>query len=246
MSKNKGRTNTEIKAAVVAKLAAGTPVSAIKSTAAGERLGGAAIREIAQNRGYAPAPVVTPPAATTSTSPGGRTTADLKQVIASRAAAGTPLSEIKTSFAGEKLGASTVQNIFQRNRQVPPSSTTGTETSTETTEPTEEVFDLYGAASGAFGITEPELLAAEKGAELRNQSQISNYGWDAQRAIAALQQAGATERTKYEVDNKIPLLQEEARGKIDLQKIVNAGYKNIANIERGTEMVRNITSMFNF
>jgi hypothetical protein len=51
---------------------------------------------------------------------------------------------------------------------------------------------------------------------------------------------------KYEVDNRIPAIQAESKGKLDLQKIVNAGYKNIADIERGTEMMRNITSMFNF
>jgi predicted phage tail protein len=67
-----------------------------------------------------------------------------------------------------------------------------------------------------------------------------------QKQIAQLQEAGATERTKYEIDNRIPFLQAESKGKIDLQAIVNAGYKNIANIGRGTEMVRNITSMFNF
>ena len=87
---------------------------------------------------------------------------------------------------------------------------------------------------------------AALGAELQNRSAISNYGWDAQKVIAQLQEAGQTERTKYEVDNRIPLAQAESKGKIDLQAIVNAGYKNIANIERGTEMVRNITSMFNF
>lgn len=239
MSKDKGRTNAEVKAAVVAKLAAGTPISEIKSTAAGERLGGAAVREIAQNRGYIPVPVA--PAPTTTTTPStsaGRTTADLRQLIATKAAAGEPLSDLKASFAGEKLGGSTVQNIFQRNKQVASSSGTETEKETETKK---EVLD-----PNAIGITEPEFTAAQTAAELQTRSQISNYGWDAQKAIAALQQAGATERTKYEVDNKIPLVQAEARGKIDLQKIVNAGYKNIANIERGAEMVRNITSMFNF
>lgn len=65
-------------------------------------------------------------------------------------------------------------------------------------------------------------------------------------ALEKLRQDAMTERTKYEIDNKIPLVQAESQGKIDLQKIVNSGYKNIANIERGTEMVRNITSMFNF
>jgi hypothetical protein len=35
-------------------------------------------------------------------------------------------------------------------------------------------------------------------------------------------------------------------GGINLQKIVNAGYKEIAKIERGAQMMGNITSMFNF
>ena len=64
--------------------------------------------------------------------------------------------------------------------------------------------------------------------------------------LQAIVNAGAYERLKYEVDNRIPEIQAESKGRLDLQSIVNAGYKNIANIERGTEMVRNITSMFNF
>lgn len=67
-----------------------------------------------------------------------------------------------------------------------------------------------------------------------------------QKQIAALQDAGATERVKYEVDNRIPLAQAEAKGKIDLQKIVNAGYQNIARIERGSDMFRSIMGAFNF
>jgi len=67
-----------------------------------------------------------------------------------------------------------------------------------------------------------------------------------QREIAKLEQDGATERTKYEVDNRIPLVEAESKGKLDLQKIVNSGYKEIAQIERGAKMMANITSMFNF
>jgi hypothetical protein len=74
-------------------------------------------------------------------------------------------------------------------------------------------------------------------------AQIQNQGLE---NVERIRQAGATERLKYEVDNKIPQIQAESKGKLDLQAIVNAGYKNIANIERGTEMVRNVTSMFNF
>ena len=95
-------------------------------------------------------------------------------------------------------------------------------------------------------VSAATLDLAKEGAELKNAQQISDYGWDKQEAIANIQRAGAYERIKYEVDNKIPLAQEEARGKIDLQKIVNAGYKNIANIERGSAMVNAVTSMFNF
>jgi len=97
-----------------------------------------------------------------------------------------------------------------------------------------------------FYFTNPEYAASMQGAELQTRSQISNYGWDTQKAMENIRQAAETERIKYEVDNRIPLVQAESQGKLDLQKIVNAGYKNIANIERGTEMVRNVTSMFNF
>jgi hypothetical protein len=69
---------------------------------------------------------------------------------------------------------------------------------------------------------------------------------ETQKEIERIRKAGAYERLKYEVDNRIPEIQAESKGRLDLQSIVNAGYKNIANIERGTEMVRNITSMFNF
>ena len=67
-----------------------------------------------------------------------------------------------------------------------------------------------------------------------------------QKEIEKIKEAGATERLKYEVDNRIPEIQAKSKGDLDLQAIVNAGYKNIANIERGSDMVRNITSMFNF
>lgn len=248
MSKDKGRTNAEVKAAVAAKLASGQSIADVKASAAGQKLGGAAVREVAQNRGYIappPAAAVTPTVAATSkpsASPG-RTTAEIKTAVANQIAAGTPLAEVKASFAGQKIGADKVKDIWQRVKSATPVETV---TSSVTTEPVKEAEDFYSTSPDAIGITEPEFNAAQTAAELQTRSQISNYGWDAQKAIAALQQAGATERTKYEVDNKIPLVQAEAQGKIDLQKIVNAGYKNIANIERGTEMVRNITSMFNF
>lgn len=65
-------------------------------------------------------------------------------------------------------------------------------------------------------------------------------------ALERLRQDAMTERTKYEVDNRIPLVEAETKGKLDLQKIVNAGYQNIARIERGSDMFRSIMGAFNF
>lgn len=105
----------------------------------------------------------------------------------------------------------------------------------------EELGVLPGIEEGFTSLPGEEIVPfstfdlAKEGANL-----------EIKRQIAQIQEAGATERVKYEVDNRIPAIQAESKGKLDLQAIVNAGYKNIANIERGTEMMRNITSMFNF
>jgi len=102
----------------------------------------------------------------------------------------------------------------------------------------------YAAPTTSYTL--PEFEAAQTAAELQTRSQISNYGWDAQKAMENVRQAAETERLKYEIDNRIPVVQAEAKGKIDLQKIVNAGLENVTRIERGADMMRSITSMFNF
>jgi hypothetical protein len=96
-------------------------------------------------------------------------------------------------------------------------------------------FGDTGLNEGEELITLADLEAAKEGANL-----------EVKRQIAQIENAGATERLKYEVDNRIPVVQAEAKGKLDLQKIVNSGYKEIAQIERGAKMMSNITSMFNF
>lgn len=98
---------------------------------------------------------------------------------------------------------------------------------------------VYGDASSNLPGEELVPFAnfdlAKQGANLEIQKQIEQ-----------IRDAGATERLKYEVDNRIPLTQAETKGKIDLQKIVNAGYQNIARIERGSDMFRSIMGAFNF
>ena len=92
-----------------------------------------------------------------------------------------------------------------------------------------------GPSDGAIDIGPGEYNAATTG-----------YEWDTRKAIAQLQEAGATERLKYEVDNRIPLTEAEYKGKIDLQKIVNAGNRRVANIQRGSQMFASMMGAFNF
>ena len=96
-------------------------------------------------------------------------------------------------------------------------------------------FGDTGLNKGEELITLADLEAAKEGANL-----------EVKRQIAKIEDDGATERLKYEVDNRIPVVQAEAKGKLDLQKIVNSGYKEISQIERASKMMGNITSMFSF
>ena len=100
-----------------------------------------------------------------------------------------------------------------------------------------------GGGGSSFGGYQKEGIDATL-AELN--SATTGYEWDTRKAIAQLQEAGATERLKYEVDNRIPLTEAEYKGKIDLQKIVNAGNRRVANIQRGSQMFASMMGAFNF
>jgi len=95
--------------------------------------------------------------------------------------------------------------------------------------------NLGGANATGVDATIPTAEAAATVAE-----------WTSRKAIAQLQEDSATERLKYEVDNRIPLTEAEYKGKIDLQKIVNAGNRRVANIQRGSQMFASMMGAFNF
>ena len=81
---------------------------------------------------------------------------------------------------------------------------------------------------------------------LEVQAALQKGQLDNQRAIEQLRDAGMTERQKLVNENNLAVTGAEIKGKLDLQGIVNAGYKNIANIERGTGMFQSIMGAFNF
>ncbi|NBS68713.1 hypothetical protein EBT31_07330 [bacterium] len=84
-------------------------------------------------------------------------------------------------------------------------------------------------------INQPMYDAAKGAANLQIQKEIEN-----------LRQAGQTERQKLVNENNLAVTGLEVKGKLDLQGIVNAGYKNIANIERGSNMFASLMGAFNF
>jgi len=152
-----------------------------------------------------------------------------------------------------KTGLSTQQarNVVQRQEAfAAAASGAGTGTSTSTGTGTGTTNTSTGVTTGGGvvlpGVNPLEAQMAALGAELQNRSAISNYGWDAQKVIAQLQDAGQTERQKLVNENNLAVTGAEVKGKLDLQAIVNAGYKNIANIERGTNMFSSIMGAFNF
>lgn len=103
-----------------------------------------------------------------------------------------------------------------------------------------------GVASSAPTASLEEIKAANALALQNLMNQGSAYGWDTQKEINRVSEAGETERTKLLNENRLAVTDAESRGRLDLQKIVNAGMQNIANIERGSRMAAGIYSMFNF
>lgn len=84
-------------------------------------------------------------------------------------------------------------------------------------------------------VNEPIYDAAREAANLQMQKQIEE-----------LRDAGQTERQKLVNENNLAVTAAEVKGKLDLQGIINAGYKNIANIERGSNMFSSLMAAFNF
>jgi len=94
-------------------------------------------------------------------------------------------------------------------------------------------FDA-GALPSNF-VNAPIYDAAREAANLQMQKQIEE-----------LRDAGQTERQKLVNENNLAVTAAEVKGKLDLQGIINAGYKNIANIERGSNMFSSLMGAFNF
>lgn len=186
----------------------------------GKNLSGREVEKIAQQTGYTPA-----------------------SIVARAERADVNVKPSAQSFVQQAVQAQTA-SAETKARESAPANTTAVFNYTPQGTISSVRYDPIAATEQA---TSQETSAAQNTANpLAGTADFANVNAANAITLEKLRQDAMTERTKYEVDNKIPLAQAESQGKIDLQKIVNSGYKNIADIERGTEMVRNITSMFNF
>ena len=156
---------------------------------------------------------------------------------AAQAAAPPTIQEVRQATGADR---ETAAKILAR---VTGPTTTQTSTTTSTTTlptalDTTTTSSLDGFDESAIPpnlINTPMFDAAAQKAAFQTQFNITD-----------LQEAGQTERIKLLNENRLATGAQEIAGKLDLQKIVNAGYKNIANIERGSKMFSSIMGAFNF
>jgi hypothetical protein len=120
-----------------------------------------------------------------------------------------------------------------------------TPASTATQQP--DTFNSYDTSTDTSNyISGPTYDYATTLAEIAGQQATTSINANSLIEVERIRQAGESERAKWDIDSRIPTIQAEAKGKMDLQAIVNAGYKNIANIERGSNMFSSIMGAFNF
>lgn len=199
---------------------------------AGKSLSGKEVQQIAKQTGYAPQSIINR-AEKADVNVQSSAQNFVKQAIqaqtASEAGRATSAAPAGTTPSFTYTPGGTIASVTYNPIAPAQSSSSGFETP----------FDIFPTGAATDPLKGTSSLSEVEAANKLALGQI-------QKQIAALQEAGATERVKYEVDNRIPLTQAESKGKIDLQKIVNAGYQNIARIERGSDMFRSIMGAFNF
>ena len=153
------------------------------------------------------------------------------------AATGKSVSQIANRASNQNVKTSSAaKNVVQKFSAPPPSPVpqpTPSPSSGGGGDFGGSVFD-YGAIPENF-INEPIYNAAQNAANMQMQKQIEE-----------LRDAGQTERQKLINENNLAITGAEVKGKLDLQGIINSGYKNIANIERGSNMFSSIMGAFNF
>ena len=191
--------------------------------AAGKNLSGKEVKQIAKQTGYTP------------------------QAVISRAEeAGVTVKPSAQTFVQQAVQAQTQAQEERARQSANPGTTTAFDYTPQGTisavgyEPNDPTSFIPETPSASSSVSS---AASSAGASNPFKLEVD---YAQEQTLRRLIEDAATERLKYEVDNRIPEIQAESKGKLDIQKIINAGYRNIANIERGAQMASSIYGMFNF
>jgi hypothetical protein len=179
-----------------------------------------------------------------------RTNQELRQALQQKAAAGASLADLKSSFAGQKLGGSVAQKVYG-NWAPPASSGSGgggggssqgggatTPVSTGGEFPWDkyanlqiDLTNLQGGYSTAAAQIGANAAVSSAGIRADADKEVAKAYADAQKYASGLSLEGVKYGADKESEWRQAVANIEVKGKLDLQPIINAGLERVAGIE---------------
>lgn len=177
-----------------------------------------------------------------------RTNQELRQALQQKAAAGASLADLKSSFAGQKLGGSVAQKVY--GNWAPPASSGGggggssqgggatTPVSTGGEFPWDkyanlqiDLTNLQGGFSTAAAQIGANAAVSSAGIRADADKEVAKAYADAQKYASGLSLEGVKYGADKESEWRQAVANIEVNGKLDLQPIINAGLERVAGIE---------------
>lgn len=176
-----------------------------------------------------------------------RTNQELRQALQQKAAAGASLADLKSSFAGQKLGGSVAQKVYgnwapaaavKNDATDPVAGGTTTSTSTGGEFPWDkyanlqiDLTNLQGGYSTAAAQIGANAAVSSAGIRADADKEVAKAYADAQKYASGLSLEGVKYGADKESEWRQAVANIEVKGKLDLQPIINAGLERVAGIE---------------
>lgn len=176
-----------------------------------------------------------------------RTKQELRQAVQNKVAAGASLADIKQSFAGQKLGGSTVQSVFRNNQPVVDSTNKNPTVISQDPVYTDssgaqypwdkyrdlqiDLTNLQGGYTTSAAQIGANAAVSSAGIRADADKEVARAYADAQKYAAGLGLEGVKYGADKESEWRQAVANIEVKGKLDLQPIINAGLEKVAGIE---------------
>jgi hypothetical protein len=175
-----------------------------------------------------------------------RTNKELRQALQQKAAAGASLADLKSSFAGQKLGGSVAQKVYgnrapaaaQNGDTDPVAGGATTPVSTGGEFPWDkyanlqiDLTNLQGGFSTAAAQIGANAAVSSAGIRADADKEVAKAYADAQKYASGLSLEGVKYGADKESEWRQAVANIEVKGKLDLQPIINAGLERVAGIE---------------